>query len=273
MVRVLRYIAFAVAGYAAFTGLLYVGQRRMMYHPDQDLPPPMVVGLAEMAEVRLATADGLDLVAWYRPARADDLPTIVYYHGNGGNIAGRGGKVRPFLDAGHGVLLVSWRGYGGNPGSPTEEGLFHDGRAALAFLAAEGVPAGRIVLYGESLGTGIAVQMASEQSVGAVVLEAPYTSLADVAQHHYWYVPAQYLVMDRFDSLATIDGITAPLLVLHGERDDVVPTKFGRALYEAANDPKELRLFPHGGHNDMTLHGAAEATLDFLARQMQSPAE
>ena len=269
MMSVLRYLAFAIAGYATFTGLLYVGQRRMMYHPDQDLPPPMVVGLAEMAEVRLATADGLDLVAWYRPAQADGRATIVYYHGNAGNIAYRGDKVRPFLDAGYGVLLVSWRGFGGNPGSPTEQGLYEDGRAALAFLADEGVPAGRMVLYGESLGTGIAVQMASEQSVGAVILEAPYTSLADVAQHHYWYVPARYLVLDRFDSLAKVDGVTAPLLVLHGEHDDVVPTKFGRALYEAANDPKEIRLFPDGNHNDMTLHGAADAALDFLERQMR----
>ncbi|MFQ5958933.1 MAG: alpha/beta hydrolase [Alphaproteobacteria bacterium] len=264
----LRFIAFACAGYAALAGALYLGQRRMMYYPDASVPSPVSWGVPEMQPVALDTADGLRLLAWYRAAAAG-RPTLVYFHGNAGHIGYRGEKVRPYLDAGYGVLLLSWRGYGGNPGSPSEEGLYHDGRAALSYLAGEDVPPARVVLYGESLGGGVAVQMASERPVGAVVLEAPFTSLADVAQRHFWYVPARHLVRDRFDSKAKIARIGAPLLVFHGELDRVVPADLGRALYDAAAEPKEARFYPAAGHNDLYDHGAAQAVLDFLGRTFE----
>ena len=176
------------------------------------------------------------------------------------------------------MLLVSWRGYGGNPGSPSEAGLYHDGRAALDFLARTGVAPSRIALYGESLGAGVAVQMASEQPeqpeqperpVGAVLLESPYTSMAGVAAHHYWYLPARYLVRDRFDTLAKIDRIGAPLFIVHGERDRIIPPDMARALLAAAAEPKEARFFPAAGHNDLYDHGAASAVIDFLDRTIK----
>ena len=252
----------------AVTGILFLAQRRLMYIPNPTVPDPALAGVAEMAPVQVNTADGLSLLAWYRPATGADKPTLVYFHGNAGNIGNRGHKVRPYLDAGFGVLLLAWRGYSGNPGSPSEEGLYHDGRAALSFLAEAGVPSSRIVLYGASLGSGVAVQMATERPVGAVVLEAPFTSAADVAARHYWYVPARYLLLDRFDSRAKIDRIGAPLLVVHGERDRVIPVKFGRALFEAAAEPKEARFYPAAGHNDIYDHGAARAVLEFVTRTL-----
>ncbi len=265
----LRFVIYACAGYALFTGVLFLAQRRMMYFPDSSAPSPELAGVPEMGPVSLKTADGLELLAWYRPAARAGAPTLVFLHGNAGNIGHRGWIVRPFLDAGLGVLLVSWRGYGGNPGSPTEEGLYHDARAALGFLAAAGVESSRIVLYGESLGSGPAVQVATEWRVGAVVLLSPFTSAADVAQRHYWYIPARYLVLDRFELLKQINRIGAPLFIVHGERDHIVPVDMGKALFAAAAEPKDARFIAQAGHNDLYSFGAAQAVLDFLERTFE----
>lgn len=260
-----RYFGYAAAGYAAFAGLMFAGQRRLMYHPGPQPPEPAAVGLPEMTPVAIETDDGLALLAWYAPARKG-RPTVVLYHGNAGNIAHRADKARVLIDAGYGALLVSWRGFGGNPGSPTERGLYEDGRAALRFLSGRGVGPERVVVYGESLGSGVAVQMATEFAVAGLILEAPFTSIAEVAQRHYWYLPARWLVLDRFDSAAKIGAVRAPLLVLHGARDAVVPADLGRALFEAAPGPeKTFRLFEDGGHADLYEHGAGAAVTAFLA--------
>ena len=132
-------IAIAIGVYSALVGGLYLVQRELIYHPTQPLPSPEISGVPEMKVVRLTTEDGLTLTSWYRPAQGD-LPTIVYFQGNGGNIAGRGNKVRPYLDVGFGVLLAGYRGYGGNPGRPSEQGLYADGRAHLEFLKNQNIP-------------------------------------------------------------------------------------------------------------------------------------
>ncbi|MFQ5786174.1 MAG: alpha/beta hydrolase [Alphaproteobacteria bacterium] len=261
----MRFFAFAVAGYAGLVGALFLGQRRLMYPAGETPPGPVAAGVPEMRAVRVATADGLDLLAWYAAAR-DERPTLIYFHGNAGHLGHRAAKVRPFVEAGYGVLLLAWRGYSGNPGSPSEDGLYHDARAAFAFLEADGVPPERVVLYGESLGSGVAVQMATEKPVAALVLEAPYTSMVEVAQRHYWYFPIRHILLDRYDSLAKIGDLRLPLLVIHGELDRVVPSDLGRTLFEAAHEPKELRLFADGGHSDLYDHGAGGAVLDFLRR-------
>lgn len=256
--------------YAALVGGLFVLQRQLIYLPMAEAPSRQQAGLQDMREVVLATSDGLALNAWYRAGNG--RPTIVYFHGNAGHIGHRGGKVRPFLDAGWGMMLVEYRGYGGNPGSPAEEGLYADGRAALAFLEKEGVDPGALVLYGESLGSGVAVRLAAERGpvrpVGALVLEAPFTSIPDVAATHYPFVPARWLVRDRFDSEAMIAEVRAPLLVVQGERDRVVPIRLGRRLFEAARDPKEARWIADADHNDLFDHGVAALVIEFLERRL-----
>ena len=149
--------------------------------------------------------------------RQGERPVIVYFHGNGGHIGYRADRVERFAREGYGVLMLEYRGYGGNPGMPSEAGLFEDAAAALRFVAAQGVPGHRLVLYGESLGTGIAVQAATTREVGAVVLESPYTSIAAAAQFHYPFIPAAWLVSDRYDSLSRIGQVRAPILMLHGD--------------------------------------------------------
>ena len=267
-----RTVLLVLVAYLGFAGLMYVGQRRLMYLPSPDRPDPALSGVPEMRPVSLRTADGLDLLAWYRPPPGPDRPVMVYFHGNAGHIGFRGDKLRPYLDAGLGVLIVEYRGFGGNPGQPTEDGLYADGRAALAFLDAEPVPGDRLVLYGESLGGGVAVRLAAERAeerpVGAVVLEAPFTSIAAVAQRHYFYLPAYWLVKDRFDMEAWIGRIEAPLFVFQGERDEVVPNSLGRALYAAAGEPKEAKWHPRARHNDLYDHGAARDVIEFIERRL-----
>ncbi len=250
--------------YGALVVGLFLVQRQLMYFPDSRTPEPARAGVPEMREVTLTTEDGLRLMAWYRPAQTPDGPVIVFFHGNAGNIGDRGAKIRPFIDAGFGVMLVSSRGYGGNPGSPTEEGLNRDGRAAMEFLSNNGVPSRGVVLYGESLGSGVAVEMATERPVGGVVLEAPFTSVADVAASQFFFVPARYLVRDRFDSLSKIDAIGAPLLILHGERDRVISVRYGRRLFAAARQPKTSLFYPGGGHNDLYNFGAGADVVAFV---------
>ncbi len=261
-------IGSAALGYGALVGLAYALQRRHTYFPDGIKPEPVEAGAGDMEPVGLATADGLGLTAWYRPA-TEGRATLIYLHGNAGNIAMRVPKARPFIDAGFGMLLTSYRGYSGNPGRPTERGLYADGRAALAFLAEAGVPEAHIVLYGESLGTGVAVQLATERTVAAVVLEAPFTSIADVAAPRFPYLPVRRLIRDRFDSRAKIGNLHAPVLIFHGERDMTVPVRLGRALFAAAREPKEAAWLPYADHNDLYEHGAGAIVLAFLDRHLR----
>ena len=268
-------IAIAIGVYSALVGGLYLVQRELIYHPTQPLPSPEISGVPEMKVVRLTTEDGLILTSWYRPAQGD-LPTIVYFQGNGGNIAGRGNKVLPYLDAGFGVLLAGYRGYGGNPGRPSEQGLYADGRAHLEFLKNQNIPSNQWVLYGESLGSGVAVQMAFEwvkqdqiktnTSIGSVVLEAPFSSLGDAAQSHYPFVPARLLVKDHFDSIAKIDKIKAPLFVVNGDMDGVIPPIQGRRLFNAAREPKEGHWVQGSGHNNLYDFGVSGPIIDFISR-------
>jgi hypothetical protein len=225
-----------------------------------------------MREVKLKTADGLELMSWHRAA-ASGRPTLVYFHGNGGNISYRAFRIHPYLDRGYGLLLVEYRGYGGNPGTPTAQGLYEDGRAAMAFIADQGVPADDVVVYGESLGGGVAVQIAAEQAhaskaVGALVLEAPLSSVTDVAAFHYPLVPVRWLLKDRFESAEKIGDVAAPVFIIHGENDRIVPIRFGRALFKAAKEPKESWWISGGDHEDLHHFGLQSAVLDFVARHV-----
>jgi len=261
------FLGFALVVYMALVGGLYFFQRQLLYHPDKTRPE--LAGLEQIGvrEVVLSTEDGLSLCSWYLPARPG-RPVIAYFHGNGGHMGYRVERLLRFAREGYGVLMVEYRGYGGNAGAPSETGFYADARAALGFLEREAVPPSRFVLYGESLGSGVAVELATQHSVAALVLEAPITSVAEVAQHHFPYVPASRLVIDRFDSLLRIDQVKAPILVLHGGRDRVVPVRFGRALFDAAPEPKEGWFAPEAGHEDLARYGGLDAVVGFIERRL-----
>ncbi|MBT5898497.1 MAG: alpha/beta hydrolase [Rhodospirillaceae bacterium] len=261
MEATVKYLGLALVAYAALVAGCAMVQRSLMYFPDANLPAPS----QGFEAVSYRTADGITLTSWYRPA-LKGFPTLVYFQGNGGNISHRLFKTRPLFEAGHGLLLVGYRGYGGNPGSPSEDGLYHDARAALDYLAGQGLPGERLVLVGESLGSGVAVRMASEARFRAVILEAPYTSTVDVGQAAYFFLPVRLMMYDRFPSIDLIADIQAPLLLIHGVDDRIIPTRFGRRLFKAARQPKEAHFIPDAGHNDLFEHGLTDIELDFLAR-------
>jgi fermentation-respiration switch protein FrsA (DUF1100 family) len=264
---VLPLLGFAAVAYAALVGGLYLFQRQLLYFPDK--AHPELFGLQQLGvrEVTLSTEDGLSLLSWYVPARPG-RPVIAYFHGNGGHIGYRVERLLRFARGGFGVLMAEYRGYGSNPGAPSEAGFYADGRAALAFLDREGVAADRLVLYGESLGSGVAVALTVQHEIAALILEAPFTSVAEVAQSHFPYLPASRMVVDRFDSLSRIGKVKAPILVLHGERDRVVPVRYGRALFDAAPEPKEGWFAPDAGHEDLARYGSLDVVVAFIGRHL-----
>jgi uncharacterized protein len=252
-----------LVGYAGLLALLYVAQRSLMYFPDSLRTPPAAAGLPTAEEVTLATADGERVIAWHLPPRGEN-PVVVYFHGNGGSLRDRADRFRALTADGSGLLALSYRGYGGSSGSPSEAGLIADAEAAYAYAAARYRPAG-IALYGESLGSAVAVAIAAAHPVGRVVLESPFTSAADVGAAVYWFAPVRWLIKDGFYSDRRIRRVTVPLLVLHGERDQVVPIRFGERLFALANEPKRLVRFAAGGHVDLDGHGAMQVVRKFLA--------
>ena len=260
-------LGFAVVAYAALVGGLYIFQRQLLYLPDRTRPELLGLEKLGVREVTLSTEDGLSLLSWYLPGRPG-RPIIVYLHGNGGHIGYRAERLLRLAREGYGVLMAEYRGYGGNPGTPSEAGFYADGRAALGFLERKGVAPNRLVLYGESLGSGVAVELAAQHQIAALILEAPPTSVAEVAQCHFPFVPAARLVTDRFDSLSRIAKVRAPILVLHGERDRVVPVRFGRALFDAAPEPKEGWFTPDAGHEDLARYGGLDVAVAFINRRL-----
>lgn len=260
-------IGSALAGYGVLVGGLYLFQRHLLYFPDTNRPELGALAELGVREVELTTADGLSLLSWYLPPRRG-RPVVAYFHGNGGHLGYRAERLRRFAGSGYGVLMPEYRGYGGNPGMPTEAGLCIDAAAALDFLGREGIPPERLVLYGESLGSGVAVQLAATRAVAGLILEAPFTSVAEVAQYHYSFIPASLLLRDRFESSSVIGKVRAPILVLHGDRDRVVPVRFGRALFDAAPQPKEGWFAPEAGHGNLSRFGAFEAVFGFLERRL-----
>jgi uncharacterized protein len=252
-----------VCAYVGVAGVLYVTQRSLMYFPETVHTTPVQAGLPEAEEVPLVAADGVHITAWH-VAPKDQKPVILYFHGNGGALRYRVARFKKLIGDGIGLVALEYRGYGGNPGSPSERGLIADAEAAYAFAAAH-YPTQELVVWGESLGTGVAVALAAEKPVGRIILEAPFTSAAAVAALRYWYVPVRLLMKDQFRSDTRIAKVTAPLLILHGVHDHVVPYAMGERLFELANKPKHIVRFLDGGHEDLDANGALNAVARFLA--------
>jgi fermentation-respiration switch protein FrsA (DUF1100 family) len=254
----------ALAGYGGLLALMYVFQRTLMYFPDATRVAPAQAGLPQAEEVTLASADGETLIAWFVPAR-EGKPLVIYFQGNAEGLSARANRFTWLTADGTGLLALCYRGYGGSTGRPTETGLILDARAAYDFVRAR-YPAKRIVLFGESLGTGVAVALASGHEIGALILDAPYCSITDVGAAAYPFAPVRWLIKDTFRSDERIDRVSAPLLVLHGERDTIVPIRFAEKLFALAREPKRMVRFPQGGHVNLDDYGAAKVVKEFLAK-------
>jgi fermentation-respiration switch protein FrsA (DUF1100 family) len=243
--RLFVIVTLVASGLIAF---VWSQQRRLIYFPSPGPVPSAASVLPNGRDVVLETEDGIGLGAWYFPAGRS---AVVVYNGNAGDRSLRADLAVALNRAGLSVLLFDYRGYGGNPGSPTEEGLASDARAAQAWLASRpDVDPERIVYFGESLGAAVAVGLAVERPPAALVLRSPFTSLADVGAVHYPWLPVRRLLLDRYPSIDRIASVRAPLLVIAGDRDDIVPASLSRRLYDGASDPKRFVLVPGAGHND-----------------------
>ncbi len=245
-------------------GYLFVVQRRKMYPADPTAPSPQQVPGRAPQVVATTAADGVTCRHWYWPATQTGAATVALFHGNAGQLGDRVAKYWPLVLAGQGLLLCGYRGYGGNPGRPTEAGLLADARAALDWLAGQGVSAP--VLFGESLGTAVAVTLAAEGRGAALVLEAPFDQAASIAAEIYRWLPVRRLILDRWDSLARIARVRQPLLWLHGSDDPITPLRLGQRLFDAAPGAKRALVVPGGGHVDFVERPAVMAAiLEFLA--------
>ena len=253
----LKIILYAAIAYGAIVAIAYAAQRKLVYFSDATRIEPARLGLEGVREIELAAPDGARIISWYAPA-PPGRPTLLYFHGNGGGLAGRAQRLMRYQNARLGVLIMSWRSYSGSTGSPSERANVADARLAYDHLASLGVMPADIILYGESLGTGVAVQLAMEAPVAGVVLDAPFTSAVDLGAKTYPFLPVRWLMHDRYESARRIAGIGTPLLILHGELDTVVPAAMGRRLHALARQPKKLVVFPGGNHVDLDQHGAVD---------------
>ena len=268
--RRIRAIAITVgAAYMAIFVLLYLLQHKLLYYIDPVRTPPAAAGLPDVREVEITAADGVRLIAWHAPARTGQ-PTLLYFHGQGGTLNARSRRFQRFMGEGWGVYMMTWRGYGGSTGSPSEANNVADAGIAYDALRKAGVEPSDIVLYGESLGTGVAVQLAAKKAAAGVILDAPYTSTVDVAADRYPFFPVRLAMHDTYQSSRFIKDVRMPVLILHGEKDTIIPVQYGKRLYEAANQPKQLKLFLNGGHTDLYYHGALETVRGFM-EQIRKP--
>jgi uncharacterized protein len=256
------FVAFLLAGCS-----LGDVERSFVFHPWHADP-----GRAEafgMVRVKTTAADGVSVTHWYAPPQPG-RPVVVLFHGTAGTVTALEPWAAVFQARGDGVLLADYRGYSGNPGLPSEAGLYADARAVLDWLAAQGFEDRRIVFLGWSLGTGVAVQMASERHPAALVLLAPYTSVADVGARRHPILPVRSLISDRFDSMSKIAAVNAPLMIVTGDLDVVVPPDMGRNLFAAAREPKRALFLPGVGHV-ITPSAASAAVVAFLEQQGLAP--
>jgi fermentation-respiration switch protein FrsA (DUF1100 family) len=260
----LKWLFAVVVLYGGLVALLYVVQRSLQYFPERQRTTPSAAGLPEAEEVVLDTLDGERVIVWHVPP-GEGQPIFLYFHGNGGSLRWRDERFRALIADGSGLVALSYRGYGGSSGRPTETGLAEDAATAYSFAAAR-YRTERIVLWGESLGSALAIALAAEKPVARLVLEAPFTSAADVGALHYWFVPVRVMMKDQFRSDLLAAKVTAPVLVVHGENDAVVPVTLGERLYGLIRAPKRFVRIAGAGHDDLGARAVAAAK-QFIAEQ------
>ena len=239
----------------------YLNQRELMYFPSVERVHPRDVGLLDVGEVELRTDANVPLVSWYGKAKPG-VPTILFFHGNGGAVSHRAHRFRGLMAEGLGVFVLGYPGYGGNGGQPSEASFLDGALRSYDYLRGLGISASDIVIYGESIGTGVAVQLAAQVDAKALILEAPLSSAADVARQHYPYLLVDLLMKDPYRSVDYIEDIGMPLLVIHGDQDRIIPIEHGERLFAKAKDPKSFAAIPGATHNDLHLF-----SIDAIARE------
>lgn len=252
-----------LAIYLAIHLYVYVNQRNLMYFPTTDRVSPEQVGLLNVEEVVLGSRDGTQLISWFGRARPGQ-PTILFFHGNGGAVSHRAHRFSQFMQDGYGIFMLGYPGYGGNAGEPSELSFGNASLMAYQYLLSAGVQADDIVIYGESIGSGVAVPLAANVEAKGLILEAPFSSALDAARHHYPFFLVGLLLKDSYESVDHIAAIGMPLLVIHGSDDRIIPIELGRKLYERARQPKTFVELEGAGHNDLQLLSVDQIAREFV---------
>jgi len=225
----------------------YFFQRNLLYHPKENnyFGDSLLVSIEK---VKIKTQDNIELLSWYHNKNINNYKTILFLHGNAGSLENRIHKINHFKDININFLLVAWRGFSGNEGKPTEQGLYEDARSAVRWLKSKGILEKNIIIYGESLGTGVATEIAQNKNFAGIILESPFTSMIDAGKTKYPYLPVRFLLKDKYESNKKIKNIKSPILIMHGKVDNIVPFYMGKKIYELANEPKYSYFSEYDDH-------------------------
>lgn len=255
--------------YVLIVSAAYIFQRKLIYFPHPYIGHEILRKLPSLEKITLETSDGLKLFSYYKAPKMNDkgrtFPTILFMHGNADTAENAIYRLAPMMNAGYGVLALEYRGYSGNEGKPTEKGLIRDAEAAVDFIRQRQGEDASVIYYGMSLGTGVANGLAVKIPPVAMIQECGFSSLVDTARYHYGFLPVNLLIKDKYLSKKRIKSLKAPLFILHGEKDGVIPVKQGISIFEAAcSTDKQIKLYPEGHHHDLYNYGAAVDILNWL---------
>ena len=234
---ILSIVGLAVLIYLIISLILYSSQRSLLYHPTENNYSGDMLTVS-IEKIKIKNDDNIELLAWYHKKNIEKYKTILFLHGNAGSLENRIHKINHFNDMNVNFLIISWRGFSGNKGKPTENGLYIDAKSGVDWLKNKGIDEKNIIIYGESLGTGVATEIAQKNNFAGVILESPFTSMIAAAKSKYPIFPIKLLLKDKYESDKKIKNIKSPILIMHGEVDKIVPFWMGKKLYELANQPK-----------------------------------
>jgi len=244
--------------------ITYIFQRNLLYHPtDNNYSKDEISVLVK--KIKIKTSDNIDLISWYHNKKSNNYKTILFLHGNAGSLENRIHKINHFKDINVNFLLISWRGFSGNKGKPTEEGLYEDARSAVKWLESNGVKEKNIIIYGESLGTGVAIEIAQNKKFAGIILESPFTSMIAAGKDKYPYLPVSFLLKDKYENDKKIKNIKSPILVMHGMVDNIVPFHMGNKIYNLANEPKYSYFSKYDDHMMEFNENLLKALKEFIA--------
>ena len=243
-------ILVAVSFYILLLTLVFFFQRSLLYHPSVDnyLKDESSNKPTEIERVKITTVDKIDLAAWFYNKDIKKLKTILFFHGNAGSLENRTYKLNHFKNLNVNFLIIAWRGFSGNRGKPNELGLYRDAESAIKWLKSKGVIEQNIIIYGESLGTGVAVEVAQNKNYAGIILESPFTSMINLGKKYYPFFPVRFLLKDKFESYKKITNVSVPVLIIHGKVDKIVPFTMGKKMYELSNEPKFFYSQEYGDH-------------------------
>ena len=246
-VLLLKLISIIFIFYLLILAIIFFFKRNLLYHPSENnyYGDELIVSVDK---VKIKSQDNIELLAWYHKKNIEGIKTILFLHGNAGSLENRIHKINNFKNMNFNFLILSWRGFSGNKGNPTEQGLYKDAKSAVSWLKNKGLKTEDIILYGESLGTGVVVEIAQNNNFSGIILESPFTSMIDAAKNKYPFFPIRFLLKDKYESDKKIKNIKSPILIMHGEVDEIVPFWMGKKMYDIANEPKYSYFSKYDNH-------------------------